>query len=212
MPGTPMRNVEGCRSSASRAAATPNAGSRSTRSADQQHVRQLVAEARVVEQRHHRERAIVRVRPHRLDVGAGRRHEALVRDHGALRHAGAARGEADQRVARGRDRGGHGARRAPGPDRLAAGVQPRERQQRRAGAAGARRHRLQELLVGQHEARLQQRDLLLQLVRAEAIAERRGDRPGVEAGEERDDPLDRVQAEDRDAIARVARRGAAGAR
>ena len=30
MPGTPIRNVEGCRSSASRAAATPNAGSRST--------------------------------------------------------------------------------------------------------------------------------------------------------------------------------------
>ena len=68
---------------------------------------------------------------------------------------------------------------------------------------GARRHRLEELLVGQHEARLQQRDLLLQLVRAEAIAERRGDCSGVEAGEERDDPLDRVEAEDRDAIARA---------
>ena len=97
--------------------------------------------------------------------------------------------------------GGHGARRAAGPDRLAAGVQSRERQQRRAGAPRARRHRLEELLVGQHEARLQQRDLLLQLVRAEAIAERRGDCAGVEAGEERDDPLDRVEAEDRDAIA-----------
>ena len=100
----------------------------------------------------------------------------------------------------------------PAQTDCAAGVQAREREQRRAGAPRARRRRLEELLVGQHEARLQQRDLLLQLVRAEAIAERRGDCPGVEAGEERDDPLDRVETEDRDAIARCARRGAAGAR
>ena len=87
MPGTPMRNVEGCRSRASRAAREAERGQQIDRSADQQHVRELVAEARVVEERDQREGAIVLVRPHRLDVGAGRRHEALVRDHGALRHA-----------------------------------------------------------------------------------------------------------------------------
>ena len=69
-------------------------------------------------------------------------------------------------------------------------------------APGAGRRGLEELLVGEHEARLQQRDLLLQLVRAEPVAERCRDRPGVEAGQERDDPLDRVEAEDRDAVAR----------
>ena len=199
IPGTPIRNVEG-------AAGARRAPLRRRTRAERRGTHRRGACARAgrrspcCEERHHGQRAIVLARPHCLDVSPAaetRPSCVITAPFGApvlpdvkLMSAWVAGPTALESP-----------RRATGPDRRPAGIDSRKREQRRGGAPGARRRMLQELLVGEDEARLQQRDLLLQLVRAQPVAERRRNRSGVEAREERGDRLDRVEPEDRDAIA-----------
>ena len=94
-------------------------GQQIDRPADQQHVGELVAEARVVEERHHHERAVALVGRHRL---ARRRRRPATRPSCVIT-APFGRpvlpgGEADQRVGRGRDGRGDRAGGAARPDRL----------------------------------------------------------------------------------------------
>ena len=136
-----------------------------------------------------RSSALVAIAP---TYARGRRDEPSCVITRALRGTRAARGEADQRMARGAERGRRGAAERPPQTESLAGSSPS------AGAASPRRAgpgvAASSSSSSRGRARLQQRDLLLQLVRAEAVVERRGDGAGVETGEERDDPLDRVDA------------------